>query len=67
MSGQVFDFRQFQTVRNSVRAAGLDPKPLFSQLRAAQARGEQGLPIVGKAQQLERQFRDDHDNGPEAA
>lgn len=59
MSAQVFEFRSFQTVRDNVRAAGLNPAPLFSQLRCAQRAGKRGNAIVAAAQKLNRQFRDD--------
>lgn len=59
MSAQVFEFRSFQTVRDNVRAAGLNPAPLFQQLRSAQRAGERGNAIVAAAQKLNRQFRDD--------
>jgi hypothetical protein len=63
----VFELRHFQTVRDNVRACGLDPVPLMRQLHEAQSRGERGLAIVGKAQQLKRQFADELPTGPEAA
>jgi hypothetical protein len=59
MSAQVFDFRQFQTVRDNVRAAGLNPAPLFSQLRGAQRAGNRGNAVVAAAQRLNREFRDE--------
>lgn len=59
MSAQVFDFRQFKTVRDNVRAVGLSPAPLFSQLRTAQRAGERGNAIVATAQELRRQLTDD--------
>lgn len=59
MSAQVFDFRQFQTVRDNVRDAGLNPAPLFAQLRSAQRAGYRGNAVVAVAQKLNRQFRDD--------
>lgn len=59
MSAQVFDFRQFQTVRDNVRSVGLNPAPLFSQLRTAQRRGERGQAVVAAAQKLRRQLHDD--------
>lgn len=66
MSAQVFEFRQFQTVRDSVRATGLNPAPLFRQLIAAQRQGQRGQLVVAAAQRLRRQFRDEF-TGPEAA
>ncbi|MFK3845140.1 MULTISPECIES: hypothetical protein [Stenotrophomonas] len=59
MSAQVFDFRQFQTVRDNVRQAGLNPAPLFAQLRSAQRAGNRGNAVVAAAQKLSRQSRDD--------
>jgi len=59
MSAQVFEFRSFQTVRDNVRAAGLNPAPLFHQLRTAQRAGERGQSVISAAQRLRRQFRDD--------
>lgn len=59
MSGEVFDFRQFQTVRDSVLPTGLSPAPLFAQLRAQQRAGLRGNAIVAVAQKLNKQFRDD--------
>lgn len=59
MSAQVFEFRSFQTVRDNVRAAGLNPAQLFQQLRNAQRAGERGQTVVAAAQKLRRQFRDD--------
>lgn len=59
MSAVVFQLREFQTVRDSVRAAGLNPVPLFDQLRRAQLAGDRGLAVVAAAQKLCRQFRDE--------
>lgn len=59
MSGHVFDFRQFQTVRDNVRSVGLNPAPLFAQLRTAQRAGDRGNSVVAAAQKLSRQFHDD--------
>lgn len=59
MSAQVFDFRQFQTVRDNVRAVGVNPAPLFAQLRNAQRAGSRGQAVVAIAQKLRRQFTDD--------
>ncbi|WP_102945703.1 hypothetical protein [Stenotrophomonas sp. VV52] len=59
MSTNVFDFRQFQTVRDNVRAAGLNPAPLYRQLLAEQRAGMRGQAVVAAAQKLSRQFRDD--------
>ena len=63
MSAQVFEFRSFQTVRDNVRAAGLNPAPLFQQLRTAQRAGERGQAVISTAQKLRRQFRDDPSPG----
>lgn len=63
MSAQIFDFRPFQTVRDNVRAAGLNPAPLFQQLRTAQRAGERGQAVVAAAQRLRRQFRDEFSPG----
>ncbi|WP_312327884.1 hypothetical protein [Stenotrophomonas sp.] len=59
MSTNVFDFRQFQTVRDNILAAGLNPAPLFRQLRAEQRAGNRGQAVVAAAQKLSRQFRGD--------
>lgn len=61
MAAVIYDFRQFQTVRNSVLKAGLNPSPLLAKLRTAQNRGEPAMPIVNEAQQLRRMFRDELD------
>lgn len=66
MTAQVFDFRQFQTVRDSVRATGLSPAPLFRQLIAAQLNGERGQSVVAAAQRIKRQFRDEFTGGDAA-
>ncbi|WP_367345710.1 hypothetical protein [Stenotrophomonas bentonitica] len=63
MSTNVFDFRQFQTVRDNVRAAGLNPAPLYRQLRAEQRAGMRGQAVVSAAQKLRRQFSDDMSPG----
>lgn len=59
MNAVIYDIREFQTVRDNVRAAGLSPAPLFAQLRAAQRQGNRGLAVVAAAQKLRRQFRDE--------
>lgn len=59
MSGQVFQLREFRSVRDSVRGTGLSDAPLFAQLRAAQRAGERGLAVVAAAQKLSRQLRDE--------
>lgn len=59
MTAQVYNIREFQTVRDNVRAAGLNPFPLYAQLRVAQQSGNRGSSIVAKAQNLRRQFRDE--------
>lgn len=66
MTAQVFDFRQFQTVRDNVRAAGLSPAPLFRQLIAAQLQGQRGQAVVAAAQRINRQFRDEFTGGDAA-
>lgn len=59
MNAVIFDIREFQTVRDNVRATGLNPAPLFRQLIAAQRQGDRGLAVVAAAQKLRRQFRDE--------
>jgi len=61
MAAVIYDFRQFQTVRNSVLKAGLNPSPLLAKLRTAQKAGQPSMPIVNEAQQLRRMFRDELD------
>ena len=61
MAAVIYDFRQFQTVRDNVRAAGLNPAPLFSQLKVAQQSGWRGNAVVAASQRLSRQFRDELD------
>lgn len=61
MSAQVYDFRQFQTVRDNVQKAGLNPSPLFAKLRTAQRSGDRGMSVVAEAQRLRRMFRDELD------
>jgi hypothetical protein len=61
MDAVIYDFRSFQTVRDNVRAAGLNPTPLFSQLRVAQQSGQRGNSVVAASQRLNRQFRDEID------
>jgi len=63
MSAQVFDFRPFQTVRDNVRAAGMDPQPMINKLCDAQRRGERGNAVVAAAQRLRRQMRDELNGG----
>lgn len=59
MTGEVFDFRQFQTVRDNLCEVGLSPKPLYDQLRKQQRIGMRGNAIVAIAQKLNKQFRDE--------
>ncbi len=63
MSAQLFDLRNFRTVRDNVRAAGMDPQPLIDQLRDAQRRGERGNAVVAAAQRLRRQMQDELNGG----
>ncbi len=61
MAAVIYDFRQFQTVRDNVQKAGLNPSPLFAKLRSAQRSGDRGTSVVAEAQQLRRMFRDELD------
>ncbi|RRU17853.1 hypothetical protein [Stenotrophomonas sp. 278] len=61
MAAVIYDFRQFQTVRENVQKAGLSPAPLFAKLRAAQRAGDRGAAVVAEAQRLRRMFRDELD------
>lgn len=66
MAAVIYTFREFQTVRDSVRAAGLSPAPLFAQLRSAQKSGLRGNAIAATAQRLRRKFRDEFHGGDAA-
>ncbi|WP_313217493.1 hypothetical protein [Stenotrophomonas sp.] len=66
MNAVIYDFREFQTVRDSLRATGLSPAPLFAKLRAAQRQGDRGLSVVAAAQKMKRQFRDEFTGGDAA-
>jgi len=46
MAAVIYDFRQFQTVRDNVQKAGLNPSPLFAKLRTAQRSGDRGMAVV---------------------
>ena len=61
MDAVIYDFRQFQTVRDNVQKAGLNPSPLLAKLRTAQRAGDRGMSVVAEAQQLRRMFRDEID------